>query len=77
MDATLKHRIEATCVKANDIYGKGKILAFVWSQSGVGGPMQHGLAIRQLPMGNMSTSNFRVYADFKTVRFMGKTRLVL
>jgi hypothetical protein len=74
---TQREIIEDTLYRENDIRGKGSIIAVVWSQMQMSTEATYGIAVRQMQLGNMDAIHFQVSGDYKTVRFLGKDRLVL
>lgn len=78
MKPAQKRRIERTLGHINATCGKGWIVAVVWGQ-GTTFPADrnHGMVVREMQLGNMDAREFRVSGDFKTVRFLSTTKLVL
>jgi hypothetical protein len=73
-----KRDVENTLHSINRIHGKGEIVAVVWcTGSNYMSDYNHGLAVRQMQLGNMDAREFRVSGDFNTVRFLQHDRLVL
>jgi hypothetical protein len=69
-----KRRVERTLINSQAIHGKGQVVAIVWSQiTNLRGVVvrEHGKSCR------MDACEFQVSRDWKTVRFLSQTRLVL